>query len=227
VSLDPVITIDGPSGSGKGTISQQLAKVLGWHYLDSGAIYRALAYAAELAGLEGGENKEQIVTLARELDLSFKPSDDGGADVILTGTDISASIRTEECGAMASKLAADGEIRAALLQRQRDFRQSPGLVADGRDMGTVVFPDASHKFFLTASAQIRAERRYKQLKDNGINDSIPRLFTVISERDARDAGRSNSPLAPAADAIVLDTSDMNLEQVVGQVRQQIGYQVCN
>ena len=125
---------------------------------------------------------------------------------------------------MASKLAADGEIRAALLQRQRDFRQSPGLVADGRDMGTVVFPDASHKFFLTASAQIRAERRYKQLKDNGINDSIPRLFTVISERDARDAGRTNSPLIPAADAIVLDTSEMSLEQVIGHVRQQVGYQ---
>ena len=125
---------------------------------------------------------------------------------------------------MASILAADGDIRAALLQRQRDFRQLPGLVADGRDMGTVVFPDATHKIFLTASAQVRAERRYQQLKENGINDSIPRLFTVISERDARDAGRSNSPLTPAADAIVLDTSDMSLEQVIGQVRQQVGYQ---
>jgi len=125
---------------------------------------------------------------------------------------------------MASVLAADGDIRAALLQRQRDFRQLPGLVADGRDMGTVVFPDATHKIFLTASAQVRAERRYQQLKESGINDSIPRLFTVISERDARDASRSNSPLTPAADAIVLDTSDMSLEQVIGQVRQQVGYQ---
>lgn len=125
---------------------------------------------------------------------------------------------------MASVLAADGDIRAALLQRQRDFRQLPGLVADGRDMGTVVFPDATHKIFLTASAQVRAERRYQQLKECGINDSIPRLFTVISERDARDASRSNSPLTPAADAIVLDTSDMSLEQVIGQVRQQVGYQ---
>jgi cytidylate kinase len=220
----PVITIDGPSGSGKGTVSQKLATSLGWHYLDSGAIYRALAYAAELACLKGDEDKEQIISLARELELSFKPADDGGADVLLAGTDISDSIRTEECGAMASRLAADGEIRAALLQRQRDFRQLPGLVADGRDMGTVVFPDASHKFFLTASAQVRAERRYKQLKEKGINDSIPRLFTVISERDARDAGRSNSPLTPATDAIVLDTSEMSLEQVIGQVRQQVGYQ---
>lgn len=220
----PVITIDGPSGSGKGTVSQQLATSLGWHYLDSGAIYRALAYAAELAGLELSKDKEKIVSLAQELNIAFKPAADGGADVLLAGTDISSSIRTEECGAMASKLAADGDIRAALLQRQRDFRQPPGLVADGRDMGTVVFPDATHKFFLTASAQIRAERRFKQLKNKGINDSIPRLFTVISERDARDAERTNSPLIPAADAIVLDTSDMSLEQVIGQVRQQVGYQ---
>ncbi len=220
----PVIAIDGPSGSGKGTVSQQLATSLGWHYLDSGAIYRTLAYAAVLAGLDLSKDKEKIVSLALELILAFKPAADGGADVLLAGTDISASIRTEECGAMASKLAADSDIRAALLQRQRDFRQPPGLVADGRDMGTVVFPDAAYKFFLTASAQIRAERRYKQLKNKGISDSIPRLFTVISERDARDAGRTNSPLTPAADAIVLDTSEMSLEQVIGHVRQQVGYQ---
>ncbi len=220
----PVITVDGPSGSGKGTVSQQLAVRLGWHYLDSGAIYRALAYAAKQAGLKLNRDKEKIVSLALALKLVFKPTADGGADVLLAGTDISSSIRTEECGAMASKLAADGDIRAALLQRQRGFRQPPGLVADGRDMGTVVFPDATHKFFLTASAQIRAERRYKQLKDKGINDSIPRLFTVISKRDARDAGRTNSPMTPAADAIVLDTSEMSLEQVIGYVRQQVGYQ---
>ena len=220
----PVITIDGPSGSGKGTISQQLASSLGWHYLDSGAIYRALAYAVEQAGLSVDINKQQIEKLARELKLSFRPSADGGAEVLLDNVNITAFIRTEECGAMASILASDGDIRAALLQRQRDFRKSPGLIADGRDMGTVVFPDATHKIFLTASAQVRAERRYQQLKENGINDSIPRLFTVISERDARDAGRSNSPLTPAADAIVLDTSDMSLEQVIGQVRQQVGYQ---
>jgi len=160
----------------------------------------------------------------RELDLSFRPANDGGADVLLAGKDISAFIRTEECGELASKLAADGDIRAALLQRQRDFRQQPGLIADGRDMGTVVFPDAAHKFFLTASAQIRAERRYKQLKEKGINDSIPRLFTVISERYARDAERSNSPLTPAADAIVLDTSDMSLDEVIDFIKQEVGYQ---
>jgi len=220
----PVITIDGPSGSGKGTVSQQLASSLGWHYLDSGAIYRALAYAVDQLSLNVDDNKQRIVDLARELKLSFRPAKDGGAEVLLDNINISAFIRTEECGAVASTLAADGGIRAALLQRQRDFRQLPGLVADGRDMGTVVFPDATHKIFLTASAQVRAERRYQQLKENGINDSIPRLFTVISERDARDAGRSNSPLTPATDAIVLDTSNMNLEQVMGQVRQQVGYQ---
>ncbi|MDX2476723.1 MAG: (d)CMP kinase [Gammaproteobacteria bacterium] len=220
----PVITIDGPSGSGKGTVSQQLASSLGWHYLDSGAIYRALAYAVDQLSLNVDDNKQRIVDLARELKLCFRPSKDGGAEVLLDNINISAFIRTEECGAVASTLAAEAGIRAALLQRQRDFRQLPGLVADGRDMGTVVFPDATHKIFLTASAQVRAERRYQQLKENGINDSIPRLFTVISERDARDAGRSNSPLTPATDAIVLDTSNMNLEQVMGQIRQQVGYQ---
>ena len=220
----PVITIDGPSGSGKGTVSQQLASSLGWHYLDSGAIYRALAYAVDQLSLNVDDNKQRIVDLARELKLSFRPAKDGGAEVLLDNINISAFIRNEECGAVASTLAADGGIRASLLQRQRDFRQLPELVADGRDMGTVVFPDATHKIFLTASAQVRAERRYQQLKENGINDSIPRLFTVISERDARDAGRSNSPLTPATDAIVLDTSDMSLEQVIGQVRQQVGYQ---
>ena len=220
----PVITIDGPSGSGKGTVSQQLASSLGWHYLDSGAIYRALAYAVDQLSLNVDDNKQRIVDLARELKLSFRPAKDGGAEVLLDNINISAFIRNEECGAVASTLAADGGIRAALLQRQRDFRQLPGLVADGRDMGTVVFPDATHKIFLTASAQVRAERRYQQLKENGINDSIPRLFTVISERDARDAERTNSPLTPAADAIVLDTSEMSLEQVIGHVRQQVGYQ---
>jgi cytidylate kinase len=218
----PVITIDGPSGSGKGTVSQRLARELGWHYLDSGAIYRALAHAAQQARIT---QPTDAAVLARELDLAFQPSADGGADVLLSGTDITAQIRTEECGAQASQLAADPQVREALLARQRDFRQAPGLVADGRDMGTVVFPDAQYKFYLTASAEVRAERRHKQLKEKGISDSIARLCKVIRERDARDAERTASPLKPAADAIVLDTSDMSLDEVVEFVRQKAGYRV--
>lgn len=216
----PVITLDGPSGSGKGTISTRLASKLGWHYLDSGAIYRALAHAAGLAGVtESGEAAE----LARGLQLAFRPAPDGGAAVLLDDADITDVIRTEECGALASRFAAEPAVREALLQRQRDFRQAPGLVADGRDMGTVVFPDAGHKIYLTASAEVRAERRHKQLKQKGINDSIARLLEVIRERDARDEGRETSPLKPAADAIVLDTSDMSLEEVVESVQQKVGY----
>ena len=216
----PVITLDGPSGSGKGTVSQRLATGLGWHYLDSGAIYRALAHAANKADVSDSATAAEM---ARTLNLAFQPSPDGGAAVLLDGVDITDDIRTEECGALASRLAAEPEVRAALLQRQRDFRQAPGLVADGRDMGTVVFPDASHKIYLTASAEIRAERRHKQLKLKGINDSIARLIEVIRERDARDEGRETSPLKPAADAIVLDTSDLSLDEVVERVQQKVGY----
>lgn len=216
----PVITLDGPSGSGKGTVSQRLATELGWHYLDSGAIYRALAHAASQAGVT---DPAEAAEMARGLQLSFRPAADGGAAVLLDGLDISDAIRTEECGAVASRLAADPQVRAALLQRQRDFRQPPGLVADGRDMGTVVFPDATHKIYLTASAEVRADRRYKQLKTKGINDSIARLLKVIRERDARDEGRETSPLKPAADAIVLDTSDLSLDEVIDVVRRKVGY----
>lgn len=220
MSSVPVITLDGPSGSGKGTVSTRLASKLGWHYLDSGAIYRALAHAAGLAGVtESGAAAE----IARGLQLAFRPAPDGGAAVLLDGADITDAIRTEECGALASRFAADPAVREALLQRQRDFRQAPGLVADGRDMGTVVFPDAEHKIYLTASAEVRAERRHKQLKQKGINDTIARLLEVIRERDARDEGRETSPLKPAADAIVLDTSDMSLEEVVESVQQKVGY----
>ncbi|HBE91662.1 MAG TPA: (d)CMP kinase [Gammaproteobacteria bacterium] len=216
----PVITLDGPSGSGKGTVSQRLASKLGWHYLDSGAIYRALAHAAQQAGIT---ESSRAAEMARSLQLSFQPSEDGGAAVLLDGVDISNDIRTEECGALASQLAAEPDVRVALLQRQRDFCHPPGLVADGRDMGTVVFPDATHKIYLTASAEIRAERRHKQLKLKGINDSIARLIEVIRERDARDEGRETSPLKPAADAIVLDTSEMSLDEVVEHVQQKVGY----
>lgn len=216
----PVITLDGPSGSGKGTVSQRLASKLGWHYLDSGAIYRALAHAAQQAGIT---ESSRAAEMARSLQLSFQPSEDGGAAVLLDGVDISDDIRTEECGALASQLAAEPDVRVALLQRQRDFCHPPGLVADGRDMGTVVFPDATHKIYLTASAEIRAERRHKQLKLKGINDSIARLIEVIRERDARDEGRETSPLKPAADAIVLDTSEMSLDEVIEHVQQKVGY----
>ena len=220
MSSVPVITLDGPSGSGKGTVSTRLASKLGWHYLDSGAIYRALAHAAGLAGVMESSAAAEI---ARGLQLTFRPAPDGGAAVLLDGADITDAIRTEECGALASRFAADPAVREALLQRQRDFRQAPGLVADGRDMGTVVFADAEHKIYLTASAEVRAERRHKQLKQKGINDSIARLLEVIRERDARDEGRETSPLKPAADAIVLDTSDMSLEEVVESVQQKVGY----
>jgi cytidylate kinase len=220
MSSVPVITLDGPSGSGKGTVSTRLASKLGWHYLDSGAIYRALAHAANLAGVT---EPQAAANIARELKLAFNPAPDGGAAVLLDGQEITDQIRTEECGALASKLAAEPSVREALLQRQRDFRSPPGLVADGRDMGTVVFPDAEYKIYLTASAEVRAQRRHKQLKDKGINDSIARLLEVIRERDARDEGRETSPLKPAADAIVLDTSDMSLEEVVACVEQKVGY----
>ena len=218
----PVVTLDGPSGSGKGTVSQRLATELGWHYLDSGAIYRALAYAADRAGFTGPDD---AAGLALNLDLSFRPADDGGAAVLLDGEDITDAIRTEECGALASRLAAEPAVRAALLERQRRFCQSPGLVADGRDMGTVVFPDARVKIYLTASPEVRAERRYKQLKAKGKNDNIARLLEVIRERDARDADRETSPMKPAADAIVLDTSDLSLDEVIEQVRQKVGYRI--
>jgi len=216
----PVITFDGPSGSGKGTVSQRLAGELKWHYLDSGAIYRALAHAASRRAID---DPEKAAVLGRDLELEFLPAADGGAVVLLAGEDISAAIRTEECGAAASRLAADPAVRSALLQRQRDFRRPPGLVADGRDMGTVVFPDATLKFYLTASAEIRAQRRHKQLKDKGIDDSITRLLEVIRERDARDEARATAPLKPAADAIVLDTSAMGLDEVLAEVRRKVGY----
>ena len=218
----PVVTLDGPSGSGKGTVSQRLAQELGWHYLDSGAIYRALAHAAQQAGVN---DPDDAAALALDLDLSFRPAEDGGAAVMLDGVDITKAIRTEECGARASQLAAEPVVRAALLERQRRFRQAPGLVADGRDMGTVVFPDAQVKIYLTASPEVRAERRYKQLKNQGKSDNIARLLEVIRERDARDAERETSPMKPAADAIVLDTSDLSLDEVIEQVRQKVGYSI--
>jgi len=216
MSNSPVITIDGPSGSGKGTIAQLLAKDLGWHYLDSGAIYRVLAQAAIKHNV-GFADEQKLAEIAHKLDLVFSLEDEGLV-VILEGEDISTIIRSEQAGNAASKVASLPLVRAALLDRQRAFRQSPGLITDGRDMGTVVFPDANYKVFLTASAQIRAERRYKQLKEKGIESNLPDLVAEISERDIRDSQRKVAPLRPADDALQLDSSSMGIDAVFKYIR---------
>ena len=207
----PVLTIDGPSGSGKGTIAQLIAKKLGWHYLDSGAIYRVLAQAAIKHNIDLAD-EQKLADIAHDLDLVFSLEDDV-LSVLLEGDDVSILIRSEHAGNAASKVASLPLVRAALLERQHAFRQSPGLVTDGRDMGTVVFPDAEHKVYLTASAEIRAERRYKQLKEKGIESNISALVADISERDVRDSQREVAPLRPASDALQLDSSALSIEDV--------------
>lgn len=211
----PVLTIDGPSGSGKGTIAQLIAKKLGWHYLDSGAIYRVLAQAA-IKHHVALDNEQQLADLANTLDLVFSLERDV-LTVLLEGDDVSNLIRSEQAGNAASKVAALPLVRAALLERQRAFCQLPGLVADGRDMGTVVFTTAKHKVFLTASAKVRAERRYKQLKEKGIECNLSALIADISERDERDMQRQVAPLRPADDALQLDSSAMGIEAVFKHV----------
>jgi cytidylate kinase len=210
--LAPVITIDGPSGSGKGTISQLLAKTLAWNFLDSGALYRLVALNAVRSGVAGTQAKE-LAALALALDVEFQPSDNFEAVVTLCGEDVSRHIRDESIGVMASEVAAYPELREALLERQRAFAVMPGLVADGRDMGTVVFPGAELKVFLTASAEERAARRYKQLKDKGEGVSLARLLADIVARDERDSQRQVSPLRPADDALVLDSTELAIEDV--------------
>ena len=213
----PVVTIDGPGGSGKGTISQLLAARLGWHYLDSGALYRVLGLAAQEAGIPLTD-APALADLSHRIQLAFEPQADGRpAHVYLNKQDVSAGLRTEECGRWASEVAVLPEVRAALLQKQHDFRQPPGLVADGRDMGTTVFPTARLKIFLTASPEVRAARRYKQLKEKGLNVSLPLLLGEIRARDARDAEREASPLKPAVDAEILDTSSMSIAEVVSYI----------
>jgi cytidylate kinase len=207
----PVIAIDGPAASGKGTIAQRVAATLGFHYLDSGALYRLVALAAERAGL-AYDDEVRIAALAVRLDATFR---DG--DIWLGSERVGTAIRTEAISAAASQVAALPTVREALLERQRAFRAAPGLVADGRDMGTVVFPCARLKIFLTASVQARADRRYKQLMEKGLGANIQALLRDIRERDARDSARLAAPLKPAEDAIEIDTTELTIQQVVDRV----------
>jgi cytidylate kinase len=209
----PVLTIDGPGGSGKGTISTQIARILGWHYLDSGALYRLLGIAAARDGVSA-QDEQGLVNLALSMKIIFA---DDGEQVWLDGLEVAEELRQEAAGAAASKLAVIPTVRAALLERQQQLRQPPGLVADGRDMGTVVFPDAQVKVFLTASAEERAKRRYKQLIDKGIDVNLSALFLDIKERDERDSLRSISPLKPAEDAVLVDTTGLSIDEVVAKV----------
>jgi cytidylate kinase len=212
----PVLTVDGPSGSGKGTVGQLLAARLGWHFLDSGALYRLVGLAAHRAGVALDE-PAALARIARSMAATFVPRPGDVARVLLDGRDVGEELRTEAAGERASKVAAISEVRAALLQKQRDFRRPPGLVADGRDMGTTVFPDALLKIFLTASAEVRAERRYKQLKEKGFSANLAQLLGEIRERDQRDAARPASPLKPADDACILDSSHLAIDAVVERV----------
>lgn len=216
----PVITIDGPSGAGKGTASQIIAEKLGWHLLDSGALYRLLALAVAHHGMKI-DDVETLKVLAEHLDVQFKKGEDGETEIILEGEVVTQAIRTEEVGNNASKLAAIPAVREGLLLRQQAFAQEPGLVADGRDMGTVIFPDAAVKIFLTASAEERANRRFQQLKLKGEDVSIEELVKTIKERDERDANRSVSPLVPAAGAIIVDSTTQSIEQVVDTILSEV------
>jgi cytidylate kinase len=213
----PVITIDGPGGSGKGTIAMRLADELGWHFLDSGALYRLVAVAAMDRGTDTTDG-DALARVARGLDVQFGLSDEGMV-ILLDGNYITGRLRSEAVSAMASRVAAIPAVRDALVQRQRAFRRAPGLVADGRDMGTVIFPDAKLKIFLTASAEARAERRYKQLKEKGENVNLSRLFREIKKRDERDSSRAVSPLRPADDAHVIDSTEMTVNEVLDEIRK--------
>ena len=212
----PVITIDGPSGAGKGTAARLVAEHLGWQLLDSGAIYRVLGVATQHHGISVDE-EEPLIPVAAHLDVQFTINKDGESQVILEGEDVSNSIRTEEVGALASKVAAFPRVREALLRRQRAFRVLPGLVADGRDMGTVVFKDAPVKIFLTATAEERAERRFNQLKAKGFDVKIGRLLDDIRQRDERDENREVAPLVPAEGALIIDSTDISIEEVVNKI----------
>lgn len=216
ISQIPVLAIDGPSGSGKGTISRAVAAKLGWHYLDSGALYRAVGVAAGWAD-EDMSDHAALMRLAFATRIEFVESAHGEPRVLVDGIDATDELRTETAGAAASAIAAIPEVRAALFEKQRSFMQPPGLVADGRDMGTVIFPQAATKVFLTASAEERAERRYKQLKNKGLEVTLDGLLREIQARDARDAQRAVAPLKPASDAVLIDTTGVAIDEVVARV----------
>jgi len=217
----PVITIDGPSGVGKGTVSLLLAKALRWNLLESGALYRVLALAAQQHGV-ALDNEAALEVLAAHLDVEFQAADVGErSKVMLEGTEVSNVIRTETQGLAASKVSQYAGVRKALLERQQVFRQPPGLVAEGRDMGSVVFPDADLKLFLVANAQERAQRRYKQLKEKGVSVKLPDLVVEIADRDRRDQQRSVAPLKPADDAIIIDTTHMSVAEAMLRVKAEV------
>jgi len=213
----PVVAVDGPGGSGKGSLCRRLSAALGFHLLDSGALYRLTALSALRRGI-ALDDAPALAATASDLAICFRVSDgDPPVQALLEGQEVDRELRTEQCGEAASRVAAVPAVRQALLRRQRDFRRAPGLVADGRDMGTVVFPDALFKVFLTASPEARARRRHKQLIEKGISASLPALLGDIQERDQRDRQRSVAPLMPAADAVVLDTTAMSPDEVYARV----------
>jgi len=217
----PVLTIDGPSGVGKGTVARVIAQQQGWHLLDSGAIYRAFALAVESRGISITDEKS-LEEIATNLDLAFKTHADSElVSVFLDGKDVSKVLRTEETGEKASKIASIGVVRAALLKRQQNFSTLPGLVADGRDMGTVVFANAPFKVFLTASADERANRRLKQLQAQGSKGIISQILVDVKARDERDSSRKHSPLKPAKDALIIDTTTLSLDEVIAQVSELV------
>ena len=214
----PVVALDGPSGAGKGAVGQDLALGLGWHFLDSGALYRALAFLAQTHQVAASDT-EGLTRLACSLDFSCVPRRNDSAQILIARQDVSAALRSEQCGELASVIAAVPALRTALLKHQRALRRAPGLVADGRDMGSVVFPDAILKVFLTATPAVRARRRHKQLKNKGLDVTLRRLESVIKERDRRDRERSISPLQVTRDAVEIDSSAMSIAEVVARVME--------
>ena len=214
----PVLTLDGPSGVGKGTICLRVAGELGWHILDSGSLYRLTALTAKRNS--SLKNPQQLIEIARNLDVDYAAENER-LKISLGAEDVTEAIRLEEVGVMASRIAAIPELREALLDRQKAFATAPGLVADGRDMGSVVFPHAELKIFLTASAEERAKRRYKQLKDKGIDANLPELVIELEERDKRDSTRKVSPLVAAEDAITIDTTNLGIEEVFSEVMRLV------